>query len=48
MAEKLALHGGEKAKTVPFSKGKRFDGSELKYLQEALEQMISSASMETN
>ena len=36
--EKLALHGGEKAKTVPFSKGKRFDGSELKYLQEALEQ----------
>lgn len=36
--EKLALHGGEKAKTVPFSTGKRFGDSELKYLKEALDQ----------
>ncbi|MBQ2614881.1 MAG: DegT/DnrJ/EryC1/StrS family aminotransferase [Clostridia bacterium] len=36
--EQLAMFGGEKAKTVPYSTGKRFDGNELKYLQEALEQ----------
>ncbi len=34
----LALFGGEKTKTTPFGTGKRFDGNELKYLQEALEQ----------
>ena len=34
----LALHGGTPAKTTPYTKGKRFDGNELRYLQEALEQ----------
>jgi len=36
--KQLALHGGPKAKTVPYGKGLRFNGNELKYLQEALEQ----------
>ena len=36
--EKLALYGGEKTKKTPYGKGKRFDGNELKYLAEALEQ----------
>lgn len=36
--EKLALYGGEKVKTTPYGTGKRFDGSELKYLEEALNQ----------
>lgn len=36
--DKLALYGGEKVKKTPFGTGKRFDGSELTYLKEALEQ----------
>lgn len=36
--DKLALLGGPKAKTTPYGTGKRFDGSELRYLQQALEQ----------
>ncbi len=36
--EKLAMHGGEKAKTTPYGSGKRFDESELVQLKEALEQ----------
>ena len=36
--EKLALFGGEKAKTVPYGKGKRFGEEELVQLREALEQ----------
>ncbi|MFA7636316.1 MAG: DegT/DnrJ/EryC1/StrS family aminotransferase [Monoglobales bacterium] len=36
--EKLALYGGEKVKKTPFGTGKRFDGTELKHLAEALEQ----------
>ena len=36
--DKLALHGGPKAKTSPYGEGKRFAGKELQYLQEALEQ----------
>ncbi|MBE7024812.1 MAG: DegT/DnrJ/EryC1/StrS family aminotransferase [Ruminococcaceae bacterium] len=36
--EKLAIHGGEKAKTVPYGSGKRFGQEELVQLQEALEQ----------
>ena len=34
--EKLALHGGPKAKTVPYTRGKRFGQEELAYLEEAL------------
>ena len=34
----LAINGGPRAVTTPPGKGKRFDGNELKYLQEALEQ----------
>src|SRR3989339_652164 len=34
----LALNGGLKAKTVPYSTGKRFGDSELAYLKEALDQ----------
>lgn len=34
----LALHGGPKAKTVPFGSGKRFGEEELNELREALEQ----------
>lgn len=34
----LAIFGGEKVKSTPFGTGKRFNGNELKYLQEALEQ----------
>ena len=36
--EKLALYGGEKVKKTPYGTGKRFDGSELKHLEEALNQ----------
>lgn len=36
--EKLALYGGDKAKKTQYATGKRFDGNELKYLKEALEQ----------
>ena len=36
--EKLALHGGPKAKTTPYGTGQRYMDNELKYLQEALEQ----------
>src|ERR1051325_3695668 len=35
---KLALHGGPKTKTTPYSKGKRFGEKELQYLKEALDQ----------
>lgn len=35
---KLALFGGEKAKTTPFGTGKRFGEEEIKHLKEALEQ----------
>lgn len=35
---KLAIHGGEKVKKTPYGVGKRFGESELKHLQEALEQ----------
>lgn len=35
---KLALYGGEKVKKDSFGKGKRFGGSELKHLSEALDQ----------
>lgn len=34
----LALHGGPKVKTEPFSTGKRFGLEEAKHLLEALEQ----------
>ena len=36
--EKLALHGGTPAKTVPYGKGMRFGKEELAYLEEALNQ----------
>ena len=36
--EKLALHGGPKAKTVPYTRGSRFGKEELAYLEEALNQ----------
>ena len=36
--EKLAIHGGEKVKTTPFGKGKRFGQEELKHLEEAINQ----------
>ncbi len=36
--KQLAIHGGPKAKTVPYTTGQRFNGNELNYLQEALEQ----------
>jgi dTDP-4-amino-4,6-dideoxygalactose transaminase len=36
--DKLAIHGGEKVKSTPFGKGKRFGEEELKELSEALEQ----------
>ena len=36
--EKLALHGGTPAKTVPYTRGKRFGKEELAYLEEALNQ----------
>jgi perosamine synthetase len=35
---KLAIHGGEKVKTTPFGRGKRFGLEEIKELTEALEQ----------
>lgn len=35
---KLALHGGDKAKTVPYGKGRKFGEEEAKELLEALEQ----------
>lgn len=34
----LAIHGGPKAKTTPYGTGRRFNGNELAYLTEALEQ----------
>ena len=34
----LAINGGPKAKTVPYGVGRRFEGNELKYLKEALDQ----------
>ena len=34
--EKLAIFGGEKAKKTPYGTGNRFNGNELKYLEEAL------------
>jgi dTDP-4-amino-4,6-dideoxygalactose transaminase len=37
-SNKLAIFGGPKAKTTPYGTGKRFNGSELRYLQQALEQ----------
>ncbi len=37
-AEKLAIHGGPKAKRTPYRTGKRFGRDELKELAEALEQ----------
>ncbi len=36
--EKLAIHGGNPAKTVPYTYGKRFGDAELANLKEALEQ----------
>lgn len=36
--EKLALHGGTPVKTTPYGTTNRFDGNELKYLEEALKQ----------
>ena len=36
--EKLALHGGTPVKTTPYGTTNRFDGNELKYLEEALQQ----------
>lgn len=36
--EKLAIHGGNKAKTVPYGTGKRFGKEELTLLEEALNQ----------
>ena len=36
--EKLAIFGGEKAKKTPYGTGNRFNGNELKYLEEALKQ----------
>ena len=36
--EKLALHGGTPAKTVPYTRGKRFGKVELAYVEEALNQ----------
>ncbi len=36
--EKLAIHGGNPVKTTPYGTTKRFNGNELKYLEEALEQ----------
>lgn len=38
MSQQLALYGGSPVKTSPFGTGKRFDGNELRYLKEALEQ----------
>jgi dTDP-4-amino-4,6-dideoxygalactose transaminase len=38
MLEKLAIHGGKKAKTVPYGKSLRFTDNELKYLKKALDQ----------
>ena len=40
MAQNIALYGGEKVKTTPFTTGKRFGQEELTELKEALEQMI--------
>jgi perosamine synthetase len=37
-SEKLAIHGGPKAKATPYRTGKRFGRDELKELREALEQ----------
>lgn len=37
-ATPLALHGGPKAKTVPYGKGQRFGAEELELLREALDQ----------
>ena len=34
--EKIALYGGEKAKTTPYGTGKRFGKEELTLLEEAL------------
>lgn len=34
----LAIFGGKKTKTTPFGSGRRFDGQELAYLKEALDQ----------
>lgn len=34
----LALHGGPKAVVTPLGTGNRFQGRELQYLKEALEQ----------
>ena len=34
---KLALHGGEKAKPTPYTAGKRFGAEELQQVAEALE-----------
>lgn len=36
--KKLAIHGGNPVKTTPYGTTKRFNGNELKYLEEALEQ----------
>ncbi len=36
--DKLAIHGGPKAKSGPYGAGMRFMDNELKYLTEALEQ----------
>lgn len=38
MKQSLAINGGTPVRTAPFTKGKRFAGNELKYLQEVLEQ----------
>ena len=38
MAQNIALYGGEKVKTTPFTTGKRFGQEELTELKEALEQ----------
>ena len=36
--EKLAIHGGPKAKTTPYRTGRRFGRDELRELREALDQ----------
>ncbi|NIA21051.1 MAG: DegT/DnrJ/EryC1/StrS family aminotransferase [Anaerolineaceae bacterium] len=38
LTEKLAIHGGPKAKKTPYRKGRRFGRDELKELKEALDQ----------
>ena len=36
--EQLAIHGGPKTKTTPYGTGRRFEGNEMAFLKDALEQ----------